>query len=286
MVQSMTGFGKATLQLPTKKITVEIKSLNSKNFDLNVRIPSAYREKEFAVRNQIAQEAERGKIEFSIFSEITAEETASKVNAPVVKGYIKQMQEILPDADPTELMKMAIRIPDSIKVGRDEIDENEWSVIQQSINQAIKLFIDFRQTEGKILQADFEHRIEKIRSLMIKTVSFDKERIETVKTRLRDALDGLKITIDQNRFEQELIYYLEKYDITEEKIRLENHLNYFLQTMKTEPSSGKKLGFITQEIGREINTMGSKSNHSEMQKLVVQMKDELEKIKEQLLNVL
>ncbi|MFA5556518.1 MAG: YicC/YloC family endoribonuclease [Flavobacteriaceae bacterium] len=286
MVQSMTGFGKATLQLPTKKITVEIKSLNSKNFDLNVRIPSAYREKEFALRNQIAKETERGKIEFSIFTEITAEETASKVNAPVVKGYIRQMQEILPDADQTELMKMAVRMPDSIKAGRDEIDENEWSAIQQNINEAIKLFNDFRQTEGEILQADFQYRIEKIRSLMIKTVSFDKERIETVKTRLRDALDGLKVAIDQNRFEQELIYYLEKYDITEEKVRLENHLNYFIQTMKTESSSGKKLGFITQEIGREINTMGSKSNHSEMQKLVVQMKDELEKIKEQLLNVL
>lgn len=286
MVQSMTGFGKATLQLPTKKITVEIKSLNSKNFDLNVRIPSAYREKEFIVRNQIAQKLERGKIEFSIFSEFTAEETASKVNAPIVKGYIKQMQEILPEADITELMKMAVRMPDAIKVERDEIDENEWSAIQQGINEAILLLNDFRKTEGQILQADFEHRIEKIRSLMIKTISFDKERVEIIKSRLRDALEGLKVAVDENRFEQELIYYLEKLDITEEKVRLENHLNYFLETMKTGSSNGKKLGFIAQEIGREINTMGSKSNHSEMQKLVVQMKDELEKIKEQLLNVL
>jgi len=282
----MTGFGKATLQLPTKKITVEIKSLNSKNFDLNVRIPSAYREKEFIVRNQIAQKLERGKIEFSIFSEFTAEETASKVNAPIVKGYIKQMQEILPEADITELMKMAVRMPDAIKVERDEIDENEWSAIQQGINEAILLLNDFRKTEGQILQADFEHRIEKIRSLMIKTISFDKERVEIIKSRLRDALEGLKVAVDENRFEQELIYYLEKLDITEEKVRLENHLNYFLETMKTGSSNGKKLGFIAQEIGREINTMGSKSNHSEMQKLVVQMKDELEKIKEQLLNVL
>ncbi len=286
MVQSMTGFGKATLQLPTKKITVEIKSLNSKNFDLNVRIPSAYREKEFIVRNQIAQKLERGKIEFSIFSEFTAEETASKVNAPIVKGYIKQMQEILPEADITELMKMAVRMPDAIKVERDEIDENEWSAIQQGINEAILLLNDFRKTEGQILQADFEHRIEKIRSLMIKTISFDKERVEIIKSRLRDALEELKVAVDENRFEQELIYYLEKLDITEEKVRLENHLNYFLETMKTGSSNGKKLGFIAQEIGREINTMGSKSNHSEMQKLVVQMKDELEKIKEQLLNVL
>src|SRR5690606_13741779 len=206
-------FGKATLQLPTKKITVEIKSLNSKNFDLNVRIPSAYREKEFIVRNQIAQKLERGKIEFSIFSEFTAEETASKVNAPIVKGYIKQMQEILPEADITELMKMAVRMPDAIKVERDEIDENEWSAIQQGINEAILLLNDFRKTEGQILQADFEHRIEKIRSLMIKTISFDKERVEIIKSRLRDALEELKVAVDENRFEQELIYYLEKLDI-------------------------------------------------------------------------
>lgn len=286
MVQSMTGFGKVVLQLPAKKITIEIKSLNSKNLDLNVRIPSAYREKEFILRNQISKEIERGKVDFSIFSEITAEETSSKVNAPVVMGYIKQMQEILPDADQTELMKMAVRMPDSLKVERDEVDEDEWSEIQQSINKAIEAFNSFRKSEGEILQADFEQRIEKIRSLMVETVSLDKERIETVKTRLKEALNTLQTTVDENRFEQELIYYLEKYDITEEKIRLENHLNYFLQTMKTETSTGRKLGFITQEIGREINTMGSKSNHSEMQKLVVQMKDELEKIKEQVLNVL
>lgn len=286
MVQSMTGFGKVVLQLPAKKITIEIKSLNSKNLDLNVRIPSAYREKEFALRTQIAQEIERGKVDFSIFSEITAEETTTKINAPIVMGYIKQMQNILPEADTTELMKMAVRMPDTLKAERDEIDENEWSEIRKAINEAIQNFTAFRSTEGKVLQTDFEQRIEKIRSLMTEAVSLDKERIEIVKTRLRDALSNLKISVDENRFEQELIYYLEKYDITEEKVRLENHLNYFLQTMNSEKSNGRKLGFITQEIGREINTMGSKSNHSEMQKLVVQMKDELEKIKEQILNVL
>lgn len=286
MVQSMTGFGKVILQLPAKKITVEIKSLNSKNLDLNVRIPSAYREKEFSLRNQIAQEIERGKVDFSMFSEITAEETTTKVNAPIVMGYIKQMQSILPEADPTELMKMAVRMPDTLKTERDEINENEWVEIQKTINEAIRAFSDFRGAEGRVLQTDFEKRVEKIRLLMTEAVSLDKERIEIVKTRLRDALSNLKITVDENRFEQELIYYLEKYDITEEKVRLENHLNYFLQTMNSEKSSGRKLGFITQEIGREINTMGSKSNHSEMQKLVVQMKDELEKIKEQVLNVL
>lgn len=282
----MTGFGKAILQLPTKKITVEIKSLNSKNLDLNVRISTAYREKEFALRNQLAQKIERGKVDFSIFSEITAEETSSKVNSPIIKGYIKQMQEILPEADTTELMKMAVRMPDSLKTERDEIDDTEWTQIQKTINQAIEAFTDFRKIEGKVLQNDFEQRIKKIRYLMSQTIALDKERIDIVKTRLRDALNGLKMSVDENRFEQELIYYLEKYDITEEKTRLENHLNYFIQTMRSETSSGRKLGFITQEIGREINTMGSKSNHSEMQKLVVQMKDELEKIKEQILNVL
>lgn len=285
MVQSMTGFGKTTLQLPTKKITIEIKSLNSKNLDLNVRLSSTYREKEFLLRNRIAQEIERGKVDFSIYSEVTAEETSSKVNAPIIKGYIKQMQEILPDADVTELMKMAVRMPDSLKTERDEIDEDEWNEIQRKIDETIHAFNEFRKSEGKVLQVDFEQRIEKIRSLMIETLSYDKERIETVKTRLRDTLNNLQINIDENRFEQELIFYLEKYDITEEKIRLENHLNYFMETL-TESSAGRKLGFICQEIGREINTMGSKSNHSEMQKLVVQMKDELEKIKEQVLNVL
>lgn len=286
MMQSMTGFGKAVLQLPTKKISVEIKSLNSKNLDLNVRIPSNYKEKEFALRTQIAEQAQRGKIDFSIYLEVTAEETTSKINAPIVKAYIAQMQNIIPDADSTELMKMAVRMPDALKTDRDEIDENEWQKVQQTISEAINNFRDFRASEGKVLQQEFVNRIENIRSLMQKTLSYDKERVETIKTRLRDALSDLKENIDENRFEQELIYYLEKYDITEEKVRLENHLNYFLQTMNTESSTGRKLGFITQEIGREINTMGSKSNHSEMQKLVVQMKDELEKIKEQVLNVL
>lgn len=286
MMQSMTGFGKAVLQLPTKKISVEIKSLNSKNLDLNVRIPSNYKEKEFALRNQIAEQAERGKVDFSIYLEITAEETTSKINAPIVKAYIAQMKNIIPDADPTELMKMAVRMPDALKTDRDEIDENEWQKVQGTINEAIESFKKFRASEGKVLQNDFVNRIETIRSLMQQTLSFDKERVEIVKTRLRDALSDIKENIDENRFEQELIYYLEKYDITEEKVRLENHLNYFLQTLNTESSTGRKLGFITQEIGREINTMGSKSNHSEMQKLVVQMKDELEKIKEQVLNVL
>lgn len=286
MIQSMTGFGKATLQLATKKITVEIKSLNSKGLDLNTRMPSVYREMELNLRNQIAQSLERGKIDFSLFVEITGEETSSKINAPIIKGYIAQMREILPEADPTELMKMAVRMPDALKTERDEIDPEEWKQIQTVINQALNNINQFRKDEGVTLEKEFLHRISNILNLMNQALAFDTERVETIKTRLRSALDELKENVDENRFEQELIFYLEKYDITEEKVRLESHLNYFIETLAGNEANGRKLGFITQEMGREINTMGSKSNHSEMQKLVVMMKDELEKIKEQVLNVL
>lgn len=286
MIQSMTGYGKATLQLPTKKITVEIKSLNSKGLDLNTRMPSVYREMELGLRNQISQRLERGKIDFSLYMEVTGEETSSKINVPIIRGYINQMKAVLPNADETELMKMAVRMPDALKTERDEIDENEWKDIQKVIDEALENIANFRKDEGISLEKEFQSRIGNILSLMNEAVSFDKERIETVKTRLKTALEELQVNVDQNRFEQELIFYLEKYDITEEKVRLENHLNYFIETLAGTEANGRKLGFITQEMGREINTMGSKSNHTEMQKLVVMMKDELEKIKEQVLNVL
>lgn len=282
----MTGFGKAFMQLPNKKITVEIKSLNSKGLDLNVRTPSIYREMELQIRNSVAQRLERGKIDFSLYIEVTGEETSAKINVPIVKGYINQMKEVIPNADETELMKMAVRMPDALKTEREELDKNEWVQIEKVINEALDNISTFRSDEGTSLEKEFELRISNIENLMNEAVSHDSERVETVKTRLRTALEELKATIDENRFEQELIFYLEKYDITEERVRLGNHLNYFLETMKNEEALGRKLGFITQEIGREINTMGSKSNHTEMQKLVVQMKDELEKIKEQVLNVL
>ena len=282
----MTGFGKASLQLPTKKITVEIKSLNSKGLDLNTRMPSVFREMELGLRNQLSQKLERGKIDFSLYIEITGEETSSKINVPIVKGYINQMKAVLPNADETELMKMAVRMPDALKTERDEIDENDWKEIQTVIDQALENMMQFRRDEGVALEKEFLHRIANIMTLMNNAVAYDAERIETVKTRLKTALDELQANVDQNRFEQELIFYLEKYDITEEKVRLENHLNYFIETLAGTEANGRKLGFITQEMGREINTMGSKSNHSEMQKLVVMMKDELEKIKEQVLNVL
>ena len=286
MIQSMTGFGKASLQLPTKKITVEIKSLNSKGLDVNTRMPSMYREMELGLRNLLSQRLERGKVDFSLFIEITGEETASKINGPIVKGYIAQMREIIPDADPTELMKMAVRMPDALKTERDDIDEAEWQHIQSVIDEALQNIINFRTDEGLALEKEFTQRIANIRALMHEAVSFDSERIDTVKTRLRTALDELEAAVDENRFEQELIFYIEKYDVTEERVRLDNHLNYFLETLAGSEANGRKLGFITQEMGREINTMGSKSNHAEMQKCVVMMKDELEKIKEQVLNVL
>ena len=282
----MTGFGKASLQLPTKKITVEVKSLNSKGLDLSVRMPSSYREMELGLRNQIALKLERGKIDFSIFIESTAEQTSTKVNVPIVKAYISQLREVYADADETELMKMAIRMPDTLKTEREEIDENDWSEIQKVILEALDYIGNFRKDEGASLEKEFQLRISNIRQYMNDALALDPERVQAIKDRLQTAISELKVNVDENRFEQELIYYLEKLDITEEKVRLTNHLDYFLETINGTEANGRKLGFITQEMGREINTMGSKANHSQMQKLVVMMKDELEKIKEQVLNVL
>ena len=286
MIQSMTGFGKATLQLPTKKITVEVKSLNSKGLDLSVRMPLLYREMELGLRNEISLALERGKIDFSIYIESTAEQTSTKVNVPIVKAYMAQLREVYGDADETELMKMAVRMPDTMKIEREEIDENNWLEIQKVIKEALANILNFRQAEGLSLDKEFQLRIGNIRSYMNDALALDPERVQAIKDRLQTAISELKVNVDENRFEQELIYYLEKLDITEEKVRLTNHLDYFLETIKGTEANGRKLGFITQEMGREINTMGSKSNHAQMQKLVVMMKDELEKIKEQVLNVL
>ena len=282
----MTGFGKATLQLPSKKITVEVKSLNSKGMDLNVRMPSIYREMELGLRNEIALKLERVKIDFSIYIEMTGEQTSTKVNVPIVKAYIQQMREVIANADEIELMKMAVRMPDALKTERDEIDENDWTEIQKVIKEALDNIANFRQDEGKSLEKEFQLRIGNIRQYMTDALALDPERVQAIKDRLQTAISELKVNVDENRFEQELIYYLEKLDITEEKVRLTNHLDYFIETINGTEANGRKLGFITQEMGREINTMGSKANHAQMQKLVVMMKDELEKIKEQVLNVL
>ncbi len=286
MIQSMTGFGKASLQLPSKKITVEVKSLNSKGLDLNVRMPSVYRELELALRNEIAARLERGKVDFSVYIEMTGEQTSTKINVPIVKAYIQQMRAVIEDADETELMKMAVRMPDALKTERDEIDENDWIEIQKVIQEALNNIAQFRVDEGKSLENEFQLRIGNIRQYMTEALALDPERMQAIKDRLQTAIDEMKVNVDENRFEQELIFYLEKLDITEEKVRLTTHLDYFLETINGTEANGRKLGFITQEMGREINTMGSKANHAQMQKLVVMMKDELEKIKEQVLNVL
>jgi len=285
MIQSMTGYGKTVLQLSTKKISIELKSLNSKNLDVNVRMPSYYREKELDVRKKLASKLIRGKIDFSIYIENNGGEVHSKINENVVKEYMNQLKEIV-NTHEIELLKMAVRLPDSLKTERDELDEEEWRQIDETIDKTMDKIILYRKDEGKALLTDFELRIVNIEKILDKIIEIDPQRITQVRERLQKSIAELEAKIDQNRFEQELIYYIEKLDITEEKVRLKNHLNYFKKELKSEISNGKKLAFITQEMGREINTMGSKSNFAAMQNLVVQMKDELEKIKEQSLNVL
>ncbi|ULC59574.1 YicC family protein [Flaviramulus sp. BrNp1-15] len=285
MIYSMTGYGKSVLQLPTKKITIELKSLNSKNLDLNARMPSIYREKELTIRKKLADKLVRGKIDFSIYVEATADDTSTQINTPVVKQYMKQLREVV-NSDDLELLKMAVRFPDALNTVREEIDENEWKAIEIEINNAINDLVDHRLDEGKVLEQDFNNRITSIENLLEQVIAMDPERVEGVRERLLKGVEELKEKYDENRFEQELVYYIEKFDITEEKVRLKNHLNYFTECLNSKDSNGKKLGFISQEMGREINTIGSKSNYAPMQQLVVQMKDELEKIKEQLLNVL
>ena len=288
MIQSMTGYGKSVLHLSDKKVTIEIKSLNSKNLDLNVRIPSYYRVKELAVRKELASSLIRGKVDFSIYIEMTADETSTTVNKGVVAEYMQQLRNVVQtgSSNDVELLKMAVKMPDALKTEREELNEDEWSEINVKIKEAIKEIIQYRIDEAASLEDDFKLRIKNIESFLIEVKSFDEARIEFVKERLKKAIDELKVTADENRFEQELIYYLEKLDINEEKVRLGNHLSYFLQELETPDSNGKKLGFIVQEIGREINTIGSKANFAPMQKAVIQMKNELEKIKEQILNVL
>lgn len=285
MIQSMTGYGKNILQLPSKKITVEIKSLNSKNLDLNARVPGAYREKELLLRNRISKSLIRGKVDFNLFVEITGETTNTQINEAIVKQYIDQLKNVV-DGDSTELLKMAVRMPDALKTEREEIDESEFNKIVEVVDDALIAINNYRTDEGKVLEKEFGHRVDNISSLLTEVIELDPQRIDNVKERLRKAISELKETVDENRFEQELIYYLEKYDITEETVRLKNHLDYFTETLSHKDSNGKKLGFISQELGREINTIGSKANFAPMQQLVVQMKDELEKIKEQALNVL
>lgn len=292
MLISMTGFGKATLELENKKISIEIKSLNSKQLDINTRMPNLYKEKDLVIRNEIKNKLERGKVELSIFIESVGTDKETKINKPIVEGYYKQLNELAQnlgiDIDKEPLLQTIVKLPDALKVEYQELDEEEWNLIFEGFKTALTEIMNFRSQEGKALQNDIFARIKNIENLLAEVPQFEDNRIETVRTRINDNLRDFveKQNVDKNRFEQEIIYYLEKLDITEEKVRLANHCKYFIETSNAGNSEGKKLGFIAQEIGREINTLGSKANDSNIQKIVIDMKDELEKIKEQLLNVL
>ena len=286
MIYSMTGYGKVVLELNAKTVRIEIKSLNSKSLDLNVRMPSDYRPKELELRKIIGSRLKRGKIDVSFYVDIEKAKNPTKINTSIVKNYMDQLSNISGGGQNLDLLRMAIKMPDSISAEKEEIDEQEWSLIISGAEDALNKIENYRKDEGKALYSDFSNRLNNIKSLLKKAVEIDPERIKKVRERLTKSVLELKEKIDQNRFEQELIYYIEKLDINEEKIRLDNHLDYFFKTLNQNQSNGKKLGFIAQEIGREINTIGSKANYAPMQKIVVQMKDELEKIKEQLLNVL
>lgn len=285
----MTGFGKAEFEVNNKKITIEIKSLNSKQIDINTRTPVLYREKDIEIRKILSDKLVRGKVDLNIYIENLGEESNSKINEPILKGYFSHLNTISKElglpVDHTTL-HAAMRLPDVVKTEYETLDEEEWETIYKHIVSAIHDIDSFRIQEGKALEADILGNVRSIHKLLEQVEPFEKQRIEALRTRMSDNLESLKQNIDENRFEQELIFYLEKLDINEEKVRLANHCEYFYETTALPVSSGKKLGFISQEIGREINTIGSKANESNIQRVVVQMKDHLERVKEQLLNVL
>ena len=291
MIQSMTGYGKALCELKDKNISIEIKSLNSKQMDVNTRIPGIYKDKDVEIRSIISKTLQRGKVDMFLYVENLGNDTSTIINHSIFENYKNQILEISKISNvpvPEDLFSIILRLPDAMKTEIEKIDEEEWNTIQNALQEALEQMIKFRIQEGKSLEEHLIEKIENIRLLHKQVPKYEKERIERVRTRITDNLNDLKSSMefDPNRFEQEMIYYIEKLDISEEKVRLENHLNYFTETLQLKASSGKKLGFIAQEIGREINTLGSKANHHDIQKLVVQMKDELEQIKEQVLNVL
>ncbi|MFZ9847119.1 MAG: YicC/YloC family endoribonuclease [Flavobacteriales bacterium] len=289
MIKSMTGFGKGEVRLAGKVITIEVKSLNSKQSDIFMKMPSSYKSKEIDLRNIISQSLNRGKIDFLLSVEST-ENNLVKINKELALSYFNQIKELEPsvgDKMSEEMLSLILRMPEVIgSTGKEELDENEWEAIKKATNEALKNLDNFRNTEGKVLENDLFSHIKNIETYLTQLDPLDKIRIAKIREKQEKAIAELKeVTVDKNRFEQELIYYFEKVDISEEKVRLKSHLDYFVVTAKEE-NPGKKLGFIAQEIGREINTIGSKSNDADMQQMVVQMKDELEKIKEQSLNVL
>lgn len=287
----MTGYGKAETLLPDKKLTIEVRSLNSKQLDTNTRLPSLYKEKELEIRQLVASTLERGKVECSFFYELSAETSSGTVNEKVVKAYFEQLSKISDEVGlkPTqELLSIAMRMPDAIRSDRAELEEEEWKLVKEGLQQALRQVNGFRLQEGESMDKDLRERIATISARLASTEQLEGERIARIRERIGKNLSEFigKEGIDENRFEQELIFYMEKLDISEEKVRLANHLSYFLETLENEGPAGKKLGFISQEMGREINTLGSKANHVDIQRLVVEMKDELERIKEQILNVL
>lgn len=285
-IKSMTGFGKGVREIDGKRITVEIRSLNSKQLDLNVKLPTSYRDSEFEIRSIISKALVRGKVDVYINLELIGGKKSLPINVEVVNEYYSQLKGCSIDMSGADYLQTIMRLPEVLMTDRNEAGEQEVVLLFEAVDEAIVNINAFREQEGSVMINDILNRITKIESLKVELLSHEGERMETVKSRLRDSLDKLKQTVDENRFEQELIYYLEKLDITEEKVRLQNHLDYFREVCREEEGVGRKIGFITQEIGREINTTGSKSNHTQMQQIVVQMKDELEKIKEQSLNIL
>ena len=285
MIQSMTGYGKAEIQFENKNYILELRSLNSKGLEINARLPIHVREIELQLKKSVGEFLKRGKIDLSLNIENMGESNAKTINVAAVNQYIEQLK-VIEDIDRSELLRIAIKLPDTLKTDIEDFDKTEIELIKTLLKKTIDALIKFRSDEGKILETEFNKRLDNLEGLWKEVEIIDPERSSKIKEKLKSALDTLQAEIDQNRFEQELIYYLEKYDITEEKVRLKNHIDYFKKTLSSDTSNGKKLGFIAQEIGREINTIGSKANHARLQKLVIQMKDELEKIKEQLLNVL
>lgn len=285
MILSMTGFGRAETVYKGKKITVDIKSLNSKNFDLNVKVPLRYKEKEFDIRKLLNDKILRGKVDCYISCESLEDSNEVTINQDIVKNYMTQLREVGSDATEFELLKMAVRMPDVLSTKSSELEDDEWKALLEVVQESVDRFIEFRQTEGNQLAEEIEKIVQNIEYNLSEVAQYEEERIQPIKDRYLSALKNFE-NVDETRYYQEMVYFVEKLDISEEKVRLSQHIKYYLEVMKNEDFNGKKLGFIAQEMGREINTLGSKANHSEIQKLVVEMKDDLEKIKEQTLNVL
>lgn len=291
MIRSMTGFGKTEFEVGNKKITLEIKSLNSKQLDINTRIPAMYREKDIEIRRLISEKLTRGKVDFALYLDNLGTESTSRINADIVKDYYRQLKTIHKELGlevNNTIIQSILRLPETVKMVYDELEESEWLMVRENLIKSLEELNRFRDQEGLALKTDIEGNVANILDLLKQIEPFENQRMENVKAKIKDSLDALQLngSVDKNRFEQELIYYMEKLDINEEKVRLTNHCSYFAETMSETEASGRKLGFIAQEIGREINTIGSKANESGLQRIVVQMKDSLEKIKEQVLNVL